>query len=140
MYHKITDTIAHAGIVESIGDGKCVVRILQSSACSGCAAHQLCSSSESKEKLVEAEFEGMELRVGEHVVVEGTVRQGLRAVYIGYLVPLVLMVCALAIGVMLWDEGTGAVLSILALATYYAVLYIFRGRVGKSFAFRVVKR
>ena len=53
MIRDITEIIHHKGVVERIDGEKCYVRILQHSACAGCAAHKLCNSSESKEKIIE---------------------------------------------------------------------------------------
>jgi sigma-E factor negative regulatory protein RseC len=133
------ETIRHEGIVEHIEADICRVRILQASACSGCSARQLCRSSESKEKIVEASLNGLEVQVGENVNVEGTVVQGLRAVYICYLIPLLLMVVSLFIGVKMGGDLTGILLSLAVLAVYYAVLYVFRNNIGKHFGFIVKK-
>ena len=131
-------TIKHEGIVESIGTESCRVRILQASACSSCSARQLCRSSESKEKLIEVRGHYPTLHVGDGVTLVGSVRQGLRASVIAYVVPLVLMVIALFIGTRLAGEGTGALAALLVLALYYGVLYLFRDKLGKEFAFEIV--
>lgn len=137
MIYSKKDTIKHTGIVEKIDGEKCHVRILQSVACAGCAAHRLCNSSESKEKIVEASCNGEILRVGDSVEVEGTVMQGLQAVYICYVIPLVLIVACLFVGTHTWGELTGIVLSIIVMTAYYTVLYLFRMRIGKHFGFTV---
>jgi len=128
-------TISHEGIVESIGTGSCQVRILQASACSSCSARQLCRSSESKEKLIEVRGHYPTLHVGDNVTLSGSVRQGLRASILAYVVPLILMLAALFIGVHLGGEGIGALAALLVLALYYGALYLFRNRLGKEFAF-----
>ena len=111
---------------------------LQASACSSCSARQLCRSSESKEKLIEVRGHYPTLHVGDGVTLVGSVRQGLRASVIAYVVPLVLMVIALFIGTRLAGEGTGALAALLVLALYYGVLYLFRDKLGKEFAFEIV--
>lgn len=131
--HK--ETVRHDGVVESIEGSKCRVRILQSSACSGCAAHNLCSSSESKEKMVDAYMGKDIVNIGDTVVVEGTVRQGLKAVYVGYLIPLVLVVVLLTVGIKLIGEGAGILFVFMGLLMYYSGLYMFRDKVGKQFCF-----
>lgn len=132
------ETIRHQGVVEQTGATTCVVRILQQAACGGCAVKHLCKSSESKEKLVEASTCGAHLSVGQQVMVEGTVSQGLRAVGIAYVVPLVGMVALLLGCSILWGEDVGAGLALLFLAVYYAGLYLLRGRLDRRFRFRVV--
>jgi sigma-E factor negative regulatory protein RseC len=140
MIREITAIIHHRGVVEKIDGPKCYVRILQHSACSGCAAHKLCNSSESKEKIVEALNVGNEIRVGDTVDVEGTVSQGLRAVYLCYLIPLVLMILFLFLGYHLGGELTGIVFSLFILTVYYFVLYLCRNKIGKHFCFTVHKK
>lgn len=133
------EIIHHRGVVERIDDNKCYVRILQHSACSGCSAHKLCNSSESKEKIVEAMLSGAELQVGDSVDVEGSVRQGLHAVYLCYLIPLIFIVFFLFVGESLGGDLVAVSLSFLFLAVYYTVLYVFRRNIGKHFCFTVHK-
>lgn len=139
MVRKITDVVKHSGVVERIDGSVCFVRILQHSACSGCAAHKLCNSSESKEKIVEASFHGMELQVGDTVNVEGTVVQGLRAVYLCYLIPLFFMVLILFVGFHVGGDMMGISFSLSFLALYYFVLYLCRNSIGRHFGFTVSK-
>ena len=131
------ETIKHDGIVESIGAGKVTVRILQASACSSCSARQLCRSSESKEKLIEVRGDYPTLHVGDSVTLQGSVRQGLRASLLAYIVPLILMVAALFYGTHLNGEAAGALAALLVLAIYYGVLYLLRNKLGKQFEFSI---
>ncbi len=131
------ETIRHDGIVERIEKESCLVRILQASACSSCSARQLCRSSESKEKLIEVKGHYPTLQVGDAVILIGSVRQGLRASVLAYLVPLILMVAALYVGMRLYGEGMGALAALLTLAVYYGVLYLFRDKLGKFFTFEI---
>lgn len=136
---KIAEVIKHDGVVEKICGNICCIRILQSSACSGCAAQRLCNSSESKEKIITVPLNGVEVNVGETVYVEGTVVQGLRAIYICYLIPLLLMVLSLFIGVKIGGDLIGILLSLSILAIYYSILYLFRNNIGKHFGFTLHK-
>ena len=131
------ELIRHEGIVESIGADSLTVRILQASACSSCEARKLCRSSESKEKLVEVKGHYPTLRVGESVTLCGSVRGGLRASVLAYVIPLILMLVALFFGTNLWGEKAGALAALLALALYYVVLFLLRDRLGKEFEFIV---
>ena len=131
------ETIKHDGIVESIDAGKVTVRILQASACSSCSARQLCRSSESKEKLIEVRGDYPTLHVGDSVTLQGSVRQGLRASLLAYIVPLILMVAALFYGTHLNGEAAGALAALLVLAIYYGGLYLLRNKLGKQFEFSI---
>ena len=131
------ETIRHEGIVESIGEDGLTVRILQASACSSCEARKLCRSSESKEKLVEVKGHYPTLQVGDSVILCGSVRQGLRASVLAYVVPLVLMLVALFAATRLWGEKVGALVALLTLALYYGVLFHLKDKLGKHFTFRI---
>lgn len=131
------EVIRHEGIVESNGADAVMVRILQASACSSCDARKLCRSSESKEKLVEVKGHYPTLNVGDSVILSGSVRQGLRASALAYLVPLVLMLAVLFAATHLWGEKLGALAALLALALYYGVLFLLKDKVGKHFTFRI---
>lgn len=131
------ETIRHEGIVESIEAKGCRVRILQASACSSCSARQLCRSSESKEKVIDVRGHYPTLQTGDTVIVVGSVRQGLQASILAYVVPLILMVAALFAGTRLSGEETGALAALLVLALYYGLLYLMRDRIGKKFEFEI---
>ena len=131
------ETIRHEGVVENIGADGLTVRILQASACSSCEARKLCRSSESKEKLVEVKGHYPTLQVGDSVILCGSVRQGLRASVLAYVVPLVLMLVSLFAGTRLWGEKAGALVALLTLALYYGVLFLLKDKLGKHFTFRI---
>ncbi|HBC28301.1 MAG TPA: Fis family transcriptional regulator [Prevotellaceae bacterium] len=131
------ETIRHQGVVERVEATTCVVRIIQQTACGGCAARQLCKISDGKRKTVEASVGSEPVRVGQTVVVEGSLAQGYRAVWIAYAVPLVLMVAVLFLGCTLWGEGVGALAALGVLALYYGTLYLFRVCLDRRFRFSV---
>ena len=131
------ETIRHEGIVESIGAKSCLVRILQASACSSCSARQLCRSSESKEKVIEVKGHYPTLQVGDNVTLIGSVRQGLRASVLAYVIPLIIMLVALFVGTRLGGDGIGALAALLFLAIYYGILFLFRDKLDKHFSFKI---
>lgn len=131
------ETIRHEGIVESIGAKSCLVRILQASACSSCSARQLCRSSESKEKVIEVKGHYPTLQVGNNVTLIGSVRQGLRASVLAYVIPLIIMLVALFVGTRLGGDGIGAIAALLFLAIYYGILFLFRDKLDKHFSFKI---
>ena len=133
-----TDTILHEGIVEYVCSENYRVRILQASACCSCSARQLCRSSESKEKVIEVRGHYPTLQVGDKVTLSGSVRQGLRASILAYVVPLIFMLVALFAGSQIGGEGVGALAALMVLALYYGILYLFRNRLGKQFTFSLI--
>lgn len=131
------ETIRHEGIVESLGAEGCTVRILQASACSSCSARQLCRSSESKEKLVEVRGHYPTLHVGDRVMLVGSVRQGLRASVLAYVVPLIIMLVVLFLVTHHYGEKLGALAALLALALYYGMLFLLKDKLAGQFSFRI---
>ena len=131
------ETIRHEGIVESLGAEGCTVRILQASACSSCSARQLCRSSESKEKLVEVKGHYPTLHVGDRVMLVGSVRQGLRASVLAYVVPLIIMLVVLFLVTHHYGEKLGALAALLALALYYGMLFLLKDKLAGQFLFRI---
>lgn len=131
------ETIRHEGIIESLGAEGCTVRILQASACSSCSARQLCRSSESKEKLVEVKGHYPTLHVGDRVMLVGSVRQGLRASVLAYVVPLIIMLAVLFLVTHHYGEKLGALAALLALALYYGMLFLLKDKLAGQFSFRI---
>ena len=80
----------------------------------------------------------MPVQVGQTVVVEGALKQGLRAALMAYAVPLILLVVVLFVGSHFWNEDVGAVLSLSFVLLYYGILFLFRDRMSKRFRFRVI--
>lgn len=131
------ETIRHEGIIESLGAEGCTVRILQASACSSCSARQLCRTSESKEKLVEVRGHYPTLHVGDRVMLVGSVRQGLRASVLAYVVPLIIMLVVLFLVTHHYGEKLGALAALLALALYYGMLFLLKDKLAGQFSFRI---
>lgn len=130
-------TIRHTGIVESVRTDGVSVRILQASACSSCSARRLCRSSESKEKIIDVRGCYPTLQPGDMVAVSGTIRQGLRAALLAYILPLLLMIAALTVGTKQGNDGIGAAAALTVAAIYYGLLYLLRDKIGRTVAFEV---
>jgi sigma-E factor negative regulatory protein RseC len=133
------DVIIHPGIIQSINGTKIAVRILAKSACSSCHAKGVCSISEVEEKIIEAESETPgKWKPGEEVMVKMEESLGRKAVLLGYILPLVILLGSIIIFLsLLKHEGLSALLSILMLVPYYLVLYLSRKRLQKEFRFRI---
>jgi sigma-E factor negative regulatory protein RseC len=132
-------TIIHPGIIESINKDTLLVKILSQSACSSCHAKGACSVSEVEEKIIEVEGSGSSLwKPGQQVMVKMEQSLGLQAVFLGYLLPLMVLIVSVILFLFILDnEGLAALLSILMLVPYYLALYLFRNRLRKKFRFRI---
>ena len=132
--------ISHIGQVKAVEGEHVRVTIVQSSACSGCAAKKMCNSAEAKEKDVDVcTPDAATYRVGEKVVLEGRLSDGRRAAMIAYGVPLVVLLIALVVAIRLTGSETqGALWALGSVVLYYLVVFLFfRKRLQQSFSFRI---
>jgi sigma-E factor negative regulatory protein RseC len=132
-------SIIHPGIIERISGDKVFIRILSQSACSSCHAKGACSVADVEEKIIEADIDPSENRVtGEQVMVKMEESLGHKAVLMGYVFPLIVLVGSIILFLsLLKSEGLAALISIFMLVPYYFTLYLFRNRLRKEFRFRI---
>lgn len=132
-------TISHDGILQEFTRNGAIVRIVQSSSCSGCKIASHCNSSESKEKLVHVKGKYQErYNVGDKVLVCAAENVGMKAVVFAFVIPIIVMFAAMAIAY-IWG-GSEAIMGISALASllpYYLVLYLMRGYFEKVITFYI---
>lgn len=135
------EVITHDGVVKSVEGERVRVTILQSSACAGCAAKQMCSSAEAKEKEVDVfTSDSLMYRAGDKVLLEGRLSDGRRAALIAYGLPLFALLPTLFILVSLTGNETYSALGALCVVgLYYLILFFFfRERLQQSFSFYIV--
>lgn len=141
MNTYIHKTINHEGIVTSAGNGKVSVRITQAAACATCKVAGHCNASEQQEKMIEIYTDDTQrYYVGESVSVSTDAQTGHRAVWLGYGIPLVLMVATLfLVRLLTASDGAAAFSSIAILVPYYILLYLFRSRIAQKVSFNISK-
>ena len=133
--------VEHEGIVISISPDAYKVLIESRSACATCHAKTLCSASEMerKEIIVKRTAEESEsFKVGQRVIVELEESLGLRAAWIVYAPPIVILVAILLyLQHLKLSEGVVGLLAIAGIVIYYLILYIFKARIGRRFYFTI---
>lgn len=129
--------ISHIGRVKEMTPESTVVEIISSSACSACHAKGLCGVSEEKVKEIEVPTDPYATwNVGDEVRVMLRQTMGLKAVWISYVVPLlILMILILTLSAVNVKEIYAGLVSIAAVAVYYLVIYLLRNRLAKGFVF-----
>ncbi|NTU94807.1 MAG: SoxR reducing system RseC family protein [Bacteroidales bacterium] len=135
------DIIEHQGEIIEIGIDYIMVEIISQSACSSCNAKSMCSMSETESKVVEVENKGYEMfEIGETVNVILRKSLGFKALYISYLIPLLILILILlslsSFGI---GELTTGLSIIMALAVYYIGVYLLRDRFKREFVFTIEK-
>lgn len=138
----MADLIKHRGIVEKIDGSHIVVRIVQTSACSACSAKGLCNASESKEKQIDVYEVNPAYRIGEEVILCGTTSMGMKAVLLAFGIPVFLLLVVLFVTMRVTDGDAllSAIVALVAVVPYYAVLYLMKDKMNKTFSFVIEKQ
>ncbi len=131
--------ISHRGRIISITPEITTVQIVSESACAACHARGLCSLGDSKVKEVELPTRGWDnYQVGDEVSVVLRASMGHKAVWLAYVLPLVVMVAAL-LGTLAagGSELLAGGVAIGAVALWYLVLWLLRGRLRNEYVFNI---
>ena len=132
--------IEHEGTVISMYGNKMIVRIVASSACSGCDAKKYCGTAETKDKDICVEGFSGDFVLGERVKILMQQSMGFRALCIGYLIPFVLVLSTLLIAYQFTgNELASGLLALLILVPYYWLLHFLKQKITKKFGFTVQK-
>lgn len=129
------------GTITAIEGNTLHVKMLQSSACSGCHAAKLCQSSEVKEKEVDVRVDDSSAyATGEKVLLLGSIRQGLNATLWAYMLPIVVLVLVMAVCYACrLSDAVSALAALTSLAVYFFCLYLCREKLNRKFTFEVQK-
>lgn len=136
---QMANKIRHSGIVESAENGIVHVRILQSSACSGCKVSGHCNASEQKEKVINVRCaSAANYAKGDNVTITADTSVGFHASLYGYVFPLFLMVATLTIiSTIMKSEVWAALGSLAILIPYYIILYLCREKINRKLTFEL---
>ena len=135
--------IRHDGRIVEITPDFTTVEILVSSACSACHAKGLCGMSEDKEKVIMVPTDPYALhKVGDDVEVMTKMSMGMKAVWISYVIPLVvLMILILSLSKVFaayeQSEVIAGLGALAGVAVYYFVIWLLRGRLNNEFVFYI---
>lgn len=131
--------IAHTGRIVEVGPDFTTVEIIASSACSSCHAKGLCGMSEEQEKMIMVPTDGFaDHKVGDQVQVLTKMTMGLKAVWISYVIPLIiLMILILSLSNVFDNELLCGLVSIAGVAVYYFGIWLFRDRLSNEFVFYI---
>lgn len=132
-------SISHQGLVEYVSNGVVKVKITNVSACSTCHAHGACSAADKEDKVIEAVDIKNKVKPGDWVTVVTKESMGLKAVFFAYILPFILIITSLIIGnVNSLNESISGLIALIILIPYYAILYLVKDILKKSFIFEIV--
>ena len=139
------ERIEHEGRVIAVDKDYISVEIVNKSACASCHAKGVCGASDEAVKVVEVaqSFATLadEYQVGETVNVVMSSAMGTQAIWIAYVVPLIVLMASILVFSLcgaseLW-MGLG---SLGVVALYYLGVYLMRNRISKIFIFSIEKQ
>ena len=131
--------IVHSGKIVEITPDFTTVEIIVDSACSGCHAKSLCGMSEEQEKLISLPTDPYAShQVGDIVKVCTKMSMGLKAVWISYVIPLmILMILILSLSSVIGNEVIRGLVAIGGVGAYYLVIWLLRDRLQNEFLFYI---
>lgn len=136
------ENIEHPGIIKSIQNQRLIVEIQPQAACGSCHSRSMCGLAESAGKFVEITISGKDANYspGQSITVILQKSLGYKALFLGYLLPFLLLLVTLVTGVTISsNESLSAILSLIVVGVYYTTLYFYRNKVRESFHFAVKK-
>jgi len=135
----MSESVSHKGKVVHMTPQLTTVVIQQHGACSACHAAGLCGMADLAEKTVEVPTDPYAwYGVGDEVEVLLKASMGMKAVWLAYFIPLLIIVAVIlalvALGV---AEVPAALIGLGALCLYYFLLWVFRDRLKNEYIFTI---
>lgn len=133
--------ISHLGTIIAIENEKISVRIQSHSACGSCHSKSLCHIAGTNEKIIEINSTNQNIfELGETVNVKTALSTGNKAVLLGYVVPLLVLLTTMFVSnYFLRSESIAGVLAIVATGIYYFFLWLIRNKIKKKIIFQIEK-
>jgi len=136
----MSKNITHDGVVIKV-DGRDVhVQIVQHSACSGCHARGACTASDSANKVIVADSQGLEYKIGDVVTLIGSNSMAWSALAYAFIIPMVIAIALLFCITGLVSEAMACLIVVAWLAIYYFILFLFRDKLKTKFVFLLEKK
>ena len=133
-------TIEHWGVIKDITPKTIRVSLLNVSGCASCHTKATCSVSDVDNKIIDIVNTGAKFNKGQKVRIAFEKSLGPLALFIGYLLPFVLLMLVLIISMSVTsDEIFAGIASISSVALYYLFLTLFRKQLKHTFTFRILK-
>lgn len=119
------------------GERRIEAEMIVTSACGSCKAKAVCGG-EKESRVVSAYTEHPEIyQVGDEVTISIEQIKGYKAIILSYIVPLFVMLAALALTHPRWGDLVAGLSALGACVLYFVVLALFRNRIEKEIVFCV---
>ena len=131
----MSKVIEHKGVIEEITDKGIKVKFISKTQCVSCQLNQTCAAADIKEKEVEIPVSNLShaVGIGEEVNIQLSETVGLKALFLGYILPFLLVVLTLIISYnVLQNEGYAGLIALAVLVPYYFVIYLLKNTLKRS--------
>ncbi|MCK5028404.1 MAG: SoxR reducing system RseC family protein [Bacteroidales bacterium] len=133
-------SIEHKGRIDSIEENKINVSFIALSGCASCHAKGVCTAADMQEKSVEVYDFSNQYSVGEEVNVTLKQSLGFRALFLGYVLPFIMVLFILIIlTIITKNEAISGIGALLVLVPYYVGLFLLKDKIRKKFTFKINK-
>lgn len=135
------EIISHNGVVSRVEANTVTVCVQQKSACAGCHAAGYCSSADCKDRYITVTGASPDFHVGDEVILEGHSAMGRLAVFLSFVLPLILLILllVLTLSILGLSEGMGTLISLGGMGVYYLILRLFNGKLSRRLVFTIRK-
>jgi len=134
-----SDSITHSGIIKMVDERYYYISIVSQKACSNCYSKGICSITDMNDQIIEVpRKQNSNRKVGDEVEVLMKKSLGVKAVFLGYILPFILLLTTLILTYNISEnEGFAGIAAIFILIPYYLVLYILKDRLKSTFVFSI---
>lgn len=135
------ELIKHDAIIKEVGKDTIKVSIVSKAACVSCQLRGVCSVADIQEKEINVKkpLTGLDkYEIGEQVNVVMTESLGLKALFLGYILPFIVLMTVLIVSYSFThNEPLSGLLALASLGPYYFVLYLLRKKFEREFSFEI---
>lgn len=133
--------IKHIGTITEIVNGTATVEFVSKSACASCHAKMACGVSDESIKVIQVTLpQEVNFSVGETVNILLRSVLGMKAVLLGYVIPLaVLLIILVSLQRLGMNDLYSGLVSLGAVGIYYFILFLFRKRLNREYEFVIEK-
>lgn len=134
-------TIDYCGVIERMEGHHVFVKVVPQPACTGCKAGSMCMAAAGGKQIIEVLADEADVfHVNDPVTLSGQNSMGQQAVWLAFVIPLILVVAVILFTTFLqWEESISALTGLSLLFPYYIVLYLLRNTLKKTFVFTIKK-
>ena len=131
--------IKHEGYISNITSDLITVSLNGNINCEGCKAQSACGVSDSNDKEIEIVNNNQSFQLNESVDVVLEKSLGLKAVFLAYVFPFLLIMTSLVITSNFLKEWIAGLVSLFTLIPYYFTLYLLKNSFQKAFRISILK-